>query len=218
MIKAAIFDAGDIVYYRDEETLKPILDILNKNGFNISAKAFLKAYDKHSLALYKGQISKDDNLKKVLKFLKIKFNERLFNQFAKVFRKNFSNIKIKENIYKIFEKIKSKGIKIAILTDTFSSEGKKWEWFKSINIAQFIDIVISSSATGYTKDEKEAYMTTLQRLNLKPKEVIFIGHKKYEMKGAKLAGVKTVSLEKGTGADYYVSDVSDILNLIKKLN
>ncbi len=218
MIKAVIFDAGDVVYYRDEVTLKPMLDFLRKNGFNISAKAFLKAYDANSLALYKGKVSKDDNLKNVLKFLKIRFNEQFFDKFAKIFRKSFSDIKIKENVYEIFERIKSKGMKIAVLTDTFSSEEKKWEWFKSIDVAQFIDIIVCSSVTGFTKDKKEAYTITLQKLNLKPKEAIFVGHKKYEMTGAKLANVKSVSLEKDAGADYYVSYISNILNLIYKLN
>ena len=35
MIKAIIFDAGEVVYYRDEETLKPILDFLKKSNINI---------------------------------------------------------------------------------------------------------------------------------------------------------------------------------------
>lgn len=217
MIKAIIFDAEDVIYYRDEETLKPILDFFKEKGHDISTEQFGKALDEHRLAAYKGAISKDEHLKKTLEFLEIKFDDVFFDEFVQVFRKNFSNIKIKENISEVFEKLKSSGIKTAILTDTFASEEKKWEWFKKIDLAQFIDVIVCSSVTDHTKDEKETYKVVLQKLDLKPKEAIFVGHKEYEMQGAKLAGVKSVSIEKGIGEDYYVEDVSEILNLIKQL-
>ena len=214
MIKAVIFDAEGIIYYRDKETLKPILKFLEKSGIKITSKQLENALDEYRLESYKGRISKDEYLKKALAFLNIKDNDKFFNEFADVFRKNFSNIKVKENISKVFEKLKSEGIKIAILTDTFVTEQKKWEWFKGMNIDQFIDIIICSSVTGHTKDEKEAYEITLQKLNLKPEEVVFVGHKKYEMQGTKLAGIKSFSIEKNVGEDYYIEDISEILNLI----
>ncbi len=217
MIKAIIFDAGEVIYYRDEETLKPILDFLKRKGFNISAKYFIKAYDEHILKTYKGKISKDEHLKKTLEFLKIRFDDRFFNGFARVFRKNFSNIKIKESMSNIFKKIKSLGIKICILTDTLTTEESKWKWFRKINIAQFIDIIVCSSTTRHTKDEKKSYIIALKKLNIKPNEAIFVGHKKYEMKGAKLAGIKSVSIEKDAGGDYYIKDISKILRIIKNL-
>lgn len=217
MIKAIIFDAGDVVYYRDEETLKPILDFLGQNDYRVSARQFIEAYEKYILDTYKGKISKDEHLKKTLRFLKVKFDEQFFNDFVKVFRENFSNIKIKENVLDIFKKIKASGMKIGILTDTLTSEEKKWEWLKKINVAQFVDVIVCSSVTGYTKDQKEAYVAALKKLNVKPNEAIFVGHKKYEMKGAKLVGIKSVSLEKGTGAYYYINDISKILDLVKRL-
>ena len=217
MIKAIIFDAGDLVYYRDDETLKPILDFLGKNGYGISAKQFIKAYDEHALEVYKGKISKDEHLKKTLEYLKIKFDDKFFNEFAAVFRQNFSNIKIKENAHNTFEKIKSLNIKIGILTDTATTEEKKLEWLKKIDLARFVDTIVCSSVTGHTKDEKEAYEAVLNKLNISSQNAIFVGHKKYEMKGARLAGIKSVSTEKNAGGDYYIKDISEILDLIKKL-
>lgn len=217
MIKAIIFDAGEIVYYRDEETLKPIIDFLKKKCLSISTKQFKKALDEYILEAYKGRISKDEHLKKTLEVLNIKFDSGFFNEFVQVFRENYSNIKIRENISEVFEKIKSSDIKIAILTDTFTTEEKKWEWFKGINVAQFIDVIVCSSVTGHTKDEKEAYETALQKLRIKPEDAIFVGHNEYEMKGSKLAGIKSISLEKNIGEDYYIQDISKILDLIKNL-
>jgi len=216
MIKAIIFDAGEIIHYRDKDTLRPLTDFLKINGYNISVNQLKKAYDEDVLSAYKGEISKDEHFKKILEFLEIKNNGKFFTEFVVMFRKYFSNTKLIKNIPHVFKTIKSNGIKIAILTDTFTTEEKKWEWFKNINIAQFIDDIFCSSVTGHTKDEKEAYETVLQRLNLKSEEVIFVGHKKYEMQGAKLAGIKSVSLEKDVGEDYYIKDISEILELIEK--
>ena len=214
MIKAIIFDAGEVVYYRDEETLKPILDFFKDNRIRVSAKQFIEAYDKHALEVYKGKISKDRHLETMLEFLKIDFDVPFFNKFAEIFRKSFSNIKINKRASETFEKIKSLGIKIGILTDTVTTEEKKWEWLKKINAARFIDAVICSSVTGHTKDEKEAYEAVLQKLKLNKEDVIFVGHKKYEMQGAKLAHIKSVSLEKDAGGDHYIIDISEVLNLI----
>lgn len=215
MIKAVIFDAGDLVYYRDDETLKPILDFLGKKR-NISAKEFIKAYDEYALQLYKGNISKDDHLKKTLEHLRIKFDDIFFREFASIFRQNFSNIKIRENAYTSFEGLKSLGIKIGILTDTVTTEEKKWEWLRKINLTQFVDVIVCSSITGYTKDQKEAYEAILKKLKINASEAIFVGHKEYEMKGARLAGIKSASIEKSAKGDYYIRDISEIVGLIKK--
>lgn len=216
MIKAVLFDAGDLVYYRDDETLKQILNFLRKKK-KVSANQFIQSYDEYALQLYKGNMSKDEHLKKTLEHLKIKFDENFLNEFAAVFRQNFSNIKIRENAYPVFEELKSLGLKIGILTDTATTEEKKWEWFKKINLAQFVDVIVCSSVTGHTKDEKEAYEEVLNRLNIKPSEAVFVGHKKYEMKGTKLAGIKSVSMEKDAGGDYCIKDISELIALIKKL-
>ncbi|MBI2654880.1 HAD family hydrolase [Candidatus Woesearchaeota archaeon] len=216
MIKAVIFDAGDLVYYRDDETLKLILDFLMERGHKVSAKQFIKAYDEYALQLYKNDISKDEHLKKTLEYLKIEFDGNFFNEFAAVFRQNFSNIKIKENAHSTFEKIKSLGIKIGILTDTATTEEKKWEWFKKIGLAQFVDVIVCSSVTGYTKDRKESYEAMLKKLNVKSFEAIFVGHKEYEMRGAKLAGIKSACIEKSAKGDHYIKDISEIIGLVKK--
>lgn len=216
MIKAVIFDAGEVIHYRDEETLMPITHFLKKKGYDISANELKNAYDKNVLSAYKGEISKDKHLKKILEFLEIKYDDGFFTEFAGIFRQSFQHIKLTKSIPHIFEKLKSKGIKVVILSDTFASKEKKLGWFKNINLAQFIDDIFCSSETKYTKDEKEAYEKVLHALNLKQDEVIFVGHKRYEMHGAELAGIKSVSLEKGMGEDYYIKNVSEVLELIEK--
>ena len=209
-IKAILFDAEDIIYFRDEETMKPVTDFFRNNGFNIDFLDFKRAYEKYKLDMYKGKISRNEHLKKTLEELKIKFDDSFFQEFAEVFRQSHSNVKVNQDIKSLFERLKQKGIKIAILTDTSSSEREKRDWFRKIELDNFIDAIICSHDTSFTKDSKEPYLIALKRLNLKPHEVLFVGHCEYEMKGAKKANVKSVSLVKGIKEDIYIDNVSKI--------
>ena len=217
MIKAVIFDADGVIYYRDRETLKPITDFFSRKKLRISAEKFQEAFDRNLIEAYQGKISKDLHLKKTLGNLKINFDEKFFMEFAYVFRKFHPNTKKTKGIVSLFRKIKNIGMKIAILTDTFTTEEKKWESFSKIGIAKYIDAVICSSATGYTKNEKEAYSTATRKLRIRNSEAVFVGHRKYEMDGARKAGVTAISLEKDIGGDFYASSISKIPGILKKL-
>ena len=213
-IKGLLFDAEEIIYFRDEETLKPILQFFKSENFGVSCQELKKAYEKDRLDLFNGKISRDEHLIKVLENLKIKKDGLFLERFFAIFRKAYPEIKINKGIKPLFEKLKQKGIKIGIQTDTVSSEQEKWKWFKKLGLDGFIDAMSCSSETGFTKDKKEAYETLLKKLNLVAKDVLFVGHQEYEMKGAKKAGIKTVSLVKGIGEDVYVGDAKKIISLV----
>jgi len=121
-IRGILLDAEDVIYFRDEETLMPIIDFFKKEGFPITVSEFREAYEKYKLDAYKGKISKDEHLRKTLDNLNIKHDDMFFDGFKKIFRKSYSNIKIKKQIKSLFVRLKERGLKIGILTDTFSSE------------------------------------------------------------------------------------------------
>ena len=130
VIKGILFDAEDLLYYRDDKTIGPILSFFEENGFRIDYKSFRRAYEKDKLSLYKGTISKDQHLQAVLKNLEFKFDKSLFEDFKNVFRSTFSNIKVNKDIAPLFKRLKENSIKIGILTDTFSSEQKSGSCLK----------------------------------------------------------------------------------------
>ena len=166
--------------------------------------------------LYKGKISKDEHLKKILRAFKCPSNKEFFDAFAGVFRENYSNIKINKRVRPVLNSLRKKNIKIGVLTDTFASEKKKREYFESIGLARFFDVVSCSSETGFTKDQKESYQDILRKLNLEPSESVFVGHKEYEMDGARKAKVRSISIIKGKGEDYFLSNLSKLGDLILK--
>src|SRR3989339_327135 len=173
-MKGVLFDAEDVLYYRDAETLKPIISLLSKHSYSVSAEQFKDAYEKDKLSLYKGMISKDEHLKKTLEHLHIRPDDAFFHTFRDVFRSAYSEIKVAMGIKQLFKKLQLRGIKIGILTDTFSSEKKKWEWFNKIGLDGHIAAIICSSESGFTKDQKEAYDLGAKKLGLGINDVIFL--------------------------------------------
>ena len=105
-------------------------------------------------------------------------------------------------------------LKIGILTDTFNSEYEKRETFKRIGLEQFIDAIVCSGETGFTKDEKESYEIMLRKLDLNPSEVLFVGHQTYEMQGARKANIKSVSIVKGIGENIHIANLSELIELV----
>ena len=210
-MKGVLFDAEDVLYYRDAETLKPIISLLSKHSYSVSAEQFKDAYEKDKLSLYKGMISKDEHLKKTLEHLHIRPDDAFFHTFRDVFRSAYSEIKVAMGIKQLFKKLQLRGIKIGILTDTFPSEKKKWEWFNKIGLDGHIAAIICSSESGFTKDQKEAYDLGAKKLGLGINDVIFVGHQRYEMLGARKAGMMSVSIVKGVGEDVYLNNLHDLM-------
>jgi len=213
-IKGVIFDAGDVLHYRDNVVWKTMAEFFAQYGHTIAPEEFKEAYEKYRLNLFKGELTKDGHLKKALQDLALPLDDDFFRKFAEKFRSVHSNIKMTEGALELFEKLKEKGIKIAILTDTLASEQNRREWFKEVGSNQFIDVIVCSSESGFTKDEKGSYETALQKMGLNNEEVLFVGHQKYEMDGAKKAQVKSLSLAKGVGENYFIHDLNEVLKFV----
>ncbi len=214
-IKAVLFDAEDVIYIRDSDTLKPLIDMFSTHkGINVSGREIVKANNIYKLDSFKGIITKDDNLKRTLELLKISYDDEFFQKFKEVFIPTYSNIKANEHAEYLLKKLKEEGIKIAIITDSYASEEKKWQMFRSISLDSYIDIIVSSNDTGFTKDHKEPYLKALEKLNLNTSEAVFVGHQQYEMDGAKKAGVKSISLGEKIKSDYFAENLKDILKII----
>ena len=213
-IKGVIFDAEDVIYFRNERTLNPIFEFFRGNKYNITYFDFLNSYEKDRLDAYEGKITKDEHLKSTLMNLGIDFDELFFERFKNIFRDTYSNVILSDEIISIFKVLKQKKIKIAVLTDTFSTKEEKWKLFKNLGLDKFINIVICSRDIGFTKQHKEAYEITLQMMNLTSKDALFVGHKSYEIEGANKAGLTSISLCKGAGECIYIEDITKLIDLV----
>jgi len=53
----------------------------------------------------------------------------------------------------------------------------------------------------------------LQQMGLTPDQVVFVGHKSYELDGASAVGMRTIAFnyEEGANADFYVDHFAELL-------
>ncbi len=105
----------------------------------------------------------------------------------------FQKIKPYANVYDTFCALKSAGLKLAILSD-FPPEQKGKIW----GVRAMCDVCIGSEESGALKPSKYPFGILAQKMELKPEEILYVGNsKKYDIRGAKNAGMRTAYILKG---------------------
>ena len=105
--------------------------------------------------------------------------------------KYFKDIKTYENVYETFEKLKQAGYRLALLSD-FPPEQKGELW----GLKPFCDKILSTEKIGALKPSKYPFGILAMELGVKPQEILYVGNSaKYDVMGAKNAGMKTAYLE-----------------------
>jgi putative hydrolase of the HAD superfamily len=105
----------------------------------------------------------------------------------------FLSIKTYPNVYEAVVAMKTAGLKIGILSD-FPPEQKGGIW----GIRSLCDVCIGSEESGALKPSKYPFGILAQKLGLEPSQILYVGNSiKYDVKGAKNAGMKSAYLLKG---------------------
>ena len=116
------------------------------------------------------------------------------------------------------------GIKLAVVSDAPSREA--WMRIYYLNLYHFFDAVITFDDSGERKPSSKPFEIALEKLNLEPNNTIMIGDwPERDVVGAKQIGMRTAFAvygdtfgTKDSGADWDISDISDIITIVKKIN
>ncbi len=135
-----------------------------------------------------------------------------------------SLIDVDSTILDVLSDIKKNGKKICLLSNADIIDVMHWEKSPLNNL---FDDTIFSYEVGYLKPQTEIYHIALKRMNVNPKECVFIGDGgSDELKGAKELGIKTILTEYllkrdekqhnaiKKFADYYVKDFKQIKSIL----
>lgn len=111
--------------------------------------------------------------------------------------------------------LKRRGFILGIITDTMYPLEWKTAWLAKVEVAGFLDVVVSSTAVRSRKPDPEIYLHALAQTGLRPVEAAFVGHDDRELDGARRVGMVTVAVnhEPEAKADYYVRLLPDLLTL-----
>jgi len=195
MIKLIIFD-GEGVLYSARETMKIFLEEYDKflKNFGVSLEEQGKLWSKFYPKTVTGKISLREVNKRIYK--KLGIPESKVDEWLKQDKRIWlEHTKLKKGVKNFLLKIKKKGIKVAILSDTVHPLKWRLDFFKKVGLikGKHYDKLFLSNLIGYEKPHPKAYLTVLNYFKVKPEEAIFVGHDKEEMEGARRLGIKTIS-------------------------
>jgi len=115
-----------------------------------------------------------------------------------------------------------RGLKLAVVTD--APRLQAWLRLYSLNLHHVFDHVVTFEDTGVRKPDPAPFCLALERLGLRPEEVVMVGDwAERDMAGAAQVGMVTAFARYGDtfdtqepGADYELADISDLLNIIDR--
>ncbi len=213
MLKAIIFDANGILYEHPPYEYETRYNIFLRLGCKKSYEDFLVVWNKYKQSYRDEVLSAKDRIFRTVKELGMAPADTLYNQVMEGLVELGKNAVLVPGVIDVLTNLKKRRLKLAVLSSS-SKRGFKEDKLKSLGIAKFFDKIFGTFDVGYTKHDKRAYLKVLSDLNVKPSETAFVGHREYEIKGAKSAGLVTISLTEGMGEDYFIKSLQELPKLI----
>lgn len=215
-IRALLFDAGDILYYRPERSkLAAFLKDLSLS--------FEENHEEERQTLsdqaYQGQITQDEYRAGILRLYGIEDPDQL-EQGKQILAEEDDAVHFFDAVPETLEALKERGFLLGIITDTAHPVSVKLNWFEKGGFGHVWDTIISSQEMGIRKPNPDIYQAALTQLGVSAEEAVFIGHKTSELEGARAVGIKTVAFnyDEDAQADCYIEDFSELLNLSFDIN
>jgi len=215
-IKAILFDLDNTLIdfmKMKEEACKSALRAMIRKGLKIPFKSgFKRLMETYFRVGIESNTAFEEFLKEAgcsdTKILATGINEYLKtkNKFLKPYPNAKSTLK----------KLKKIGLKLAIVTD--APRLKAYQRLVAMKIDNYFDFVVGLEDTGEKKPSELPFKTAINKLGLKPGEIMMIGDSiKRDVLTAKRIGMITVlakysQVEKEKGkADFEINDINEIL-------
>jgi putative hydrolase of the HAD superfamily len=211
-IRAVIFDAGDILYFRPERGAK-FAAFLKELGMEISPN-HVQQKKIIEYKAYRGEINHDEYREAIVSMYGITQPEQVARG-KQALVDDDGNVAFFEGMPETLLALKEQGYLLAIVTDTANSISAKLNWFERGGFGHVWDSIISSREQGIRKPHPKIYQIALQQLGVFANQAVFVGHKSSELDGAKAVGIKTIAFnyDEGVTADFYISHISDLLKV-----
>ena len=209
-IRALIFDAGDILYFRPERGAK-FAAFLKELGMEINPN---HAQEKKAIEYkaYRGEISHDEYREAIVRMYGITQPEQVARGKQALIDDD-NNVAFFDGVPETLRALDEKGYLLGIVTDTANSISAKLSWFERGGFGHVWDSIVSSLELGTRKPDPKIYQAALQQLGLTPDQAAFVGHKASELAGAHEVGMRTIAFnyDKDASADFYIEKFSDLL-------
>jgi phosphoglycolate phosphatase-like HAD superfamily hydrolase len=149
-----------------------------------------------------------------LTYNNLALRKKIFEIIKKEEIKIIKKIVFNPEIYKIFKELKNRNYKIALIT--FQSKKATLEILKKLKILNFFNNILTREDSI---NREEQIRITLNKFDFKPFEAIVVADKNEDILSAKKIGCKTISVRnKKVDSNYKVSNITELLNILNKIN
>lgn len=121
-------------------------------------------------------------------------------------------------------KLKEKGLKLGIVSD--APRMQAWLRLAEMGLTDFFDEVVTFDDTGKTKPNEKPFKAIIQKLGVKPEEIVFVGDSpERDIAGAKSVGMKAALAKygeskytkgrQGIKADFELNDLRELVKIVE---
>jgi len=194
-IKAVVFDMDGVLLDSYYVWVKTVDSTAKELGFDgIDEKKFRKLFGQST--------SKDIEV-----FMPGKTPEEVEEAYAKYFPQFVGEMTLIDNAFDVLKELKSRGIKIAVATNTVTSLAKSI--LEKMKLKQFIDVVVGGDQVENAKPDPAILLKALEKLKVKADEALYVGDTIYDVGTGKNA--KVITLGYKIDADYKINDLKEVL-------
>lgn len=211
-IRALLFDAGDILYFRPQRdrkfnTFLKDLGLDDEDSHAAERKSILQR-------AYQGWMNQEQYQEAILRLYGVAEPEDI-QRGKKILDEEDNNIQFFPGVRKTLIALKDQGFLLGIITDTALPVHVKLSWFERGGFGDVWDSIVSSRELGMRKPNPKIYQAALHQLGLPAGQAVFVGHKASELEGARAVGMKTIAFnyEEAAKANYYIETFRDILKV-----
>jgi putative hydrolase of the HAD superfamily len=225
MIKGIIFDLDntlvDFTRFK-ENSIRSAIESMIDAGLKIDPEtAYKKIFQIYEEKGWEYQRVFDDFLIEVMGYIDYKI---LASGIVAYRRAKEGSLVLYPNVTRTLLNLVKKGIKLAVVSDAPALQ--VWTRLVQMNLHHIFDVVITFDDTGKRKPDPEPFLKALEKLNLKPNEVIMVGDwAERDIVGAKKVGIKTIFAKYGntfgtinSGADWEINDIEEIVKIVDEIN
>ncbi len=149
-------------------------------------------------------------------FMELGLPQSMLEEYNRLDTESFKRYApMEQNEKPILKKLKALDFYLAILTDTIHTKEAKQLMLDAAGLDGIFDNVFVPRDTGYQTPAKGAYQAVLDYYKAEPENAIFISHDLGKLKGARLAGLKTISYKGPHYGDYYADSFEELFDIIK---
>jgi putative hydrolase of the HAD superfamily len=182
-IKVFLFDAAGVLFEKNLAVGEAL-----ENELGLSKEAQLPIWNELHRKLSSGKLSVKDFFNKLSELFDIE-PENIRDVFVQSFEDSFKPM---PGMEELLAKLKSKGNKLAVLSDTtplFNESRKKFDIYK------YFDKVFLSYEIGALKPDSKMYETVIKDYKLEPSDFLFIDDQEKNVLAARQLGMQAVVFE-----------------------